>query len=235
MAVDKHKLEKWSYRGDPRPALNAAPACRSIDMANWRINGEYMETCNCAFLCPCIPSNMAARPTEGNCKFAVAMRIDKGEKDGVKLDGTSFIVLAHSPGVMADGNMTIGLIIDDRASDKQIDAISAIATGSAGGPMAALGPLVARMAGIERRPIQFVVDGLKRSVKAGDLVDQACEGLPSATVPGEAIVIDNTAHPVNSRVSLAKATRSSFHAFGIDWNDNTGTRNGHFSPFSWAG
>ena len=70
--------------------------------------------------------------------------------------------------------------------------------------------------------------------QAGELVDQACEGLESAVRPGEAIVIDNVAHPVNSRVSLAKATRSKFHAFGIDWEDTSGTRNGHFAPFDWA-
>jgi len=204
-------------------------------MANWHIDGEYMETCNCALLCPCISSNLTATPTEGDCKFAVAMRVDKGEKDGVKLDGTSFIVVALAPGAMADGNLTVGLIVDDRASDKQVEAISAIATGAAGGPMAALAPLVARIAGVERRPIQFVVNGLNRSVQAGDLIDQACEGLPSVAVPGQAIVIDNVAHPVNTRLSLAKATRSIFHAFGIDWEDKTGTRNGHFAPFSWAG
>ena len=204
-------------------------------MANWHIDGEYMETCNCAFLCPCITSNMVERPTEGDCKFALAMRIDKGDKDGVKLDGTSFIVVALAPGAMANGNLTVGLIVDERASDKQVEAISAIATGSAGGPMAAIAPLVARIAGVERRPIKFEVDGLKRSVRAGDLIDQACEGLESAAVPGQAIVVDNTAHPVNSRLSLAKATRSKFHAFGIDWDDSTGTRNGHFAPFSWSG
>ena len=204
-------------------------------MAHWHIDGEYMETCNCAFLCPCITSNLAGKPTEGDCKFALAMRIDKGEKDGVKLDGTSFIVVAHAPGAMAEGNLTVGLIVDDRASDKQLDAISAIATGAAGGPMAAIGPLVARIAGVERRPIQFEADGLKRSARAGDLIDQACEGLPSAAAPGQAIVIDHTAHPVASRLSLAKATHSRFHAFGIDWDDATGTRNGHFAPFSWAG
>ena len=204
-------------------------------MANWHIDGEYMETCNCAFLCPCITSNMAERPTEGECKFALALRIDRGEKDGVSLDGTSFIVVAHAPGVMAMGNFTVGLIVDDRASDKQVEAISAIATGSAGGPMAAIGPLVGRIAGVERRPIKFEADGLKRSARAGDLVDQACEGLASAAVPGQAIVVDNTAHPVNSRLSLAKATRSVFHAFGINWDDSTGTRNGHFASFSWSG
>jgi hypothetical protein len=204
-------------------------------MATWQIRGEYMETCNCTLLCPCITSNLAAVPTEGDCKAAVTLRIDKGHKDGVQLDGLSFIVMMYAPGAMGAGNMTVGLIIDERASDAQVEAISAIATGAVGGPMAALGPLVGKIAGVERRPIQFDMDGLNRAVRAGDLVDQSCEGIPSVSAPGQAIGVDNTAHPVNSRLSLAKATRSLFNVFGIKWNDSTGTRNGHFAPFAWAG
>jgi len=204
-------------------------------MASWRIEGQYMETCNCTFLCPCITSNLTAQPTDGDCKAAIAMRIDKGEKDGVKLDGLAFVVLLHSPKAMAEGNITVGLIVDDRASDKQAEAIGAIATGAAGGPMAALGPLVGKVAGVEKRPIRFEIDGLKRTVKAGDLIDQACEGVPGPARPGEPIYIDNTCHPVNAKLALAKATRSSYNAFGVTWNDASGTRNGHFAPFAWAG
>ncbi len=200
----------------------------------WRIEGQYMETCNCDFLCPCVASNLTARPTEGDCKAAVAMRIDKGEKDGVKLDGLSFIVMLHSPAAMADGNMTIGLIVDERASEAQAGAIKDIATGAAGGPMAALGPLVGRMAGVERSPISFESAGLRREVKAGKFVDQACEGLPSVVQADEPIHIDNTGHPVARTLALAKATRSRFHVFGMDWEDASGKRNGHFAPFAWA-
>jgi hypothetical protein len=204
-------------------------------MAKWQIQGEYMETCNCTLLCPCIWSNLAAQPTEGDCKAAVTLRIDRGAKDGVTLDGLSFIVMLHSPGAMGNGNIAVGLIVDERATEPQVEAIKAIATGAAGGPMAALAPLVGRIAGIERRPIQFEMKGLDRAVRAGDLIDQACEGLPSATAPGQAIGIDNTAHPVNSRLSLARATRSRFNVFGAHWDDSTGTRNGHFAPFAWSG
>jgi hypothetical protein len=123
-------------------------------MAAWQINGEYMETCNCEMLCPCITSNMAARPTEGDCQAAVAMRIDKGSRDGVALDGLSFVVMLHSPGPMGEANITVGLIIDERATQPRVDAITAIATGAAGGPMAALGPLVGKFAGTERRPVE---------------------------------------------------------------------------------
>jgi hypothetical protein len=201
----------------------------------WKIEGQYMETCSCTYLCPCAESHLTATPTEGDCKFALALRIDKGQKDGVKLDGLSFIVIAHSPKAMALGNITVGLIVDERASDKQVEAIGAIATGAAGGPMAALGPLVGKVAGVEKRAISFNVDGMKYAVKAGDLVDQACEGVAGAVRTNEPLYIDNTAHPVNTRLALAKATRSMFDAFGIKWKDTSGTRNGHFAPFAWQG
>jgi len=202
---------------------------------SWRIEGKYMETCNCQFLCPCVPSHLTATPTEGDCRVAIAMRIDKGEKDGVKLDGLSFIVLLHAPKAMAEGNITVGLIVDDRASEKQAEAIGAIATGSAGGPMAALGPLVGKIAGVEKSPIRFEADGMTYAVKAGDLIDQACEGVAGAVRTHEPLYLDNTGHPVSTRLALAKATRSIFNAFGIKWKDTSGTRNGHFAPFAWQG
>jgi len=201
----------------------------------WRIEGQYMETCNCAYLCPCVPSNLTARPTEGDCKAAIALRIEKGEKDGVRLDGLAFVVLMHSPKAMAEGGITVGLVVDERADAKQVEAIGAIATGEAGGPMAALGPLVRHVAGIERQPIRFEVDGLNFTVTAGELIDQACVGVPGPARPGEPIYLDNTCHPVSAKLGLAKATRSRFRAFGIDWDDASGTRNGHFSRFAWSG
>jgi hypothetical protein len=203
-------------------------------MAGWKIEGDYMETCNCTFLCPCITSNLAAAPTEGDCKAVIAMKINKGEKDGVKLDGLSFMVVLHSPGAMIDGNMKVGLIVDEKANDEQTAAIAAIATGEAGGPMAHLAPLVSEVAGIEKRPIDFSANGMNYSSRAGDLVDQEIDGVPSMADDTKAVSIDNTGHPVNTRLSLAKAVRSTFNAFGIKWTDDTGTRNGHFAPFSWS-
>ena len=200
----------------------------------WQIQGQYMETCNCAFLCPCIVSNLTARPTEGGCKAVMGMLIEKGEKDGVRLDGLGFAVVVSSPGPMADGDLTVGLIVDERADQGQTDAIAAIGSGAVGGPMAVLAPLVGRMAGIEKRPIRFEANGLRIAFKAGELVDQACEGVASMADPAKPIYLDNTAHPANTRLAVAKATRSSFHAFGIDWQDSSGARNGHFAPFSWS-
>lgn len=204
-------------------------------MTDWRIEGEYMETCNCDFLCPCITSNLTALPTEGDCKAAIAMRIDKGRKDDVSLDGVAFVVLMLAPGAMADGNIKVGLIVDEKANEAQTSAITEIATGAAGGPMAALGPLVGEFAGVEKRPITFEIDGLNRAVTAGELIEQSVEGVASGSAEGEPIWLDNTVHPVAARLALAKAPTSHMHAFGIDWDDASGARNGHFARFAWSG
>ena len=52
---------------------------------------------------------------------------------------------------------------------------------------------------------------------------------------GQPIVLDNVSHPASNRLALAKAGHSRIHAFGIDWDNSSGQRNGHFAPFSWAG
>jgi hypothetical protein len=54
----------------------------------------------------------------------------------VQLVGLSFIVMMQRRSAMGTGNMDRGLIIDERAGDAQVEAISAIATGAVGGPMA---------------------------------------------------------------------------------------------------
>jgi hypothetical protein len=199
----------------------------------WQLTGEYFEACNCDLLCPCIWSNLTARPTTGECKVALAFHIDSGRFDGAALDGLNFVVVMHSPGAMADGNMTAGLIVDERASAAQQQALGAIVSGQAGGPLAGLAPLIGNFAGIEVRPIRFEKRGMSYSVTVPGLVDQAIEGLPSAANAAEPIAIDNTAHPVNTRLALAKVGRAHLHAFGVDWDDTTGRANGHFAPFAW--
>jgi hypothetical protein len=199
----------------------------------WQISGQYMETCNCAFLCPCIVTNLQGRPTEGDCKAALAMHIEKGNKDGVSLDGVDFIAMLQSSGPMGAGNMTVGLVIDSGASDAQVEAITAIASGAAGGPMAMMAPLVGKFAGVERASVSITSQGEKWSARAGDLVDQSCEGV--LNMEGRPVMLDDASHPVSSRIALARAARSLFNVFGIQWRDESGTRNGHYAPFSWTG
>jgi len=206
-------------------------------MANpaWTARGDYFETCGCDYLCPCLSSNLAAPPSKGDCVFAFAFRVDQGRYGTVPLDGLCFAVAGIAPGPMIQGNWRVGLIVDERADADQEQAIAAIATGAAGGPMATLGPLISSFLGTQKKPIRFEKSGLRRAVVIPGVLDQAVEGVPSMGNPDEPLVIDNSMHPVNPRVALARATKSVISAFGLSLNDSTGRNNGHFAPFSWQG
>jgi len=199
----------------------------------WQIAGDYFETCSCDYVCPCVPTNLAGKPTKEWCNFAMVFHIEKGHSDAVQLDGLTFAVIGHSPEIMGKGNWSVGLIIDERASAEQKGAITTIASGQAGGPPAILSGVVGKLLGVESRPIQYQKDGLRRAVSIPKLLEQSCEGVPSVANSSEPLYIENTMHPANSRLALAKATASHLHAFGLNWDDTSGNNNGHFAPFNW--
>ena len=200
----------------------------------WKVNGQYYETCNCDFICPCVPGQMAVSPTKGSCSFVMAFQIARGSYGDVRLDGLGFIVLGYTPEEMGKGNWSVGLIADERASAEQRDAITAIASGAAGGPMAALSGLIGKFVGVESAPIQFHQNGAKWSVRAAGLVEMAAEAAmginPSAKEP---LYLENTGHPAADRFALAHAAKSHVHALGLAWDDATGKNNGQYAPFSW--
>ena len=199
----------------------------------WQISGEYFEACSCDSVCPCPTSGLTARPTKGHCDAGLLFRVDRGQYGNTRLDGLSFAVLLHTPGAMADGNWTVGVVLDERATAEQREALTMIASGQAGGPMATVGPLVGTFAGAEVKPIRLESDGMRRSALIPGVLDIAVAGIAGAN-PDEPIYFDNVAHPAASRLALAKATRSHLHAFGIDWDEESGRNNGHFAPFSWS-
>ena len=202
---------------------------------SWKASGQYYETCSCDYVCPCILQQMAVEPSKGTCTFAMSFQIEKGSFGSESLDGLGFIVLGFTPEAMGKGNWSVGVIVDDRATPAQRDAITAIASGSAGGPMAGVGPLVAKFLGVESAPIKFERSGLKWSVTAGNLVDMAAEAAmginPEAIEP---LHLDSTGHPANDRFTLAHALKSHVDALGLTWNDTSGKNNGQYAPFNWS-
>ena len=201
----------------------------------WKVAGQYYETCSCDFVCPCIITQLQARPSKGSCTFVMSFKIDKGVFGDISLDGLGFVVVGFTPEEMGKGNWTAGVIVDDRASAEQRDALVAIASGGAGGPVAALSGMITNFAGVESAPIRFERDGVKWSVNASSFLSMSAEpamGLdPSATEP---LQLANTGHPANSRFSLAHARESRVSAFGLSWTDTSGRNNGQYAPFNWA-
>src|SRR5436305_9874900 len=104
---------------------------------------------------------------------------------------------------MGKGNWSVGLVTDARATAEQREAITAIASGGAGGPMAALSGLIGKFLGVESAPIVFERGKLAWSVKASNLIEMAAQAAmgidPNATEP---LYLDNTGHPAANRVAL---------------------------------
>lgn len=94
--------------------------------SDWRLEGEWMKNCNCAFGCPC---DFNAPPTQGYCKGLVAMRVAKGHFEGTRLDGLCFAITVDFPGALHEGNGTIQPIIDERATPEQRQALFDIFSG----------------------------------------------------------------------------------------------------------
>lgn len=196
----------------------------------WSMKGEYLESCNCTGACPCV---YLAAPTEGNCTALVGWHIESGEFGDTALDGLNIVVALNSPGPMAEGNWKVVLYLDQRADERQREALGTIFGGQAGGHPAVLASLIGEVLGVEPMPIRFEIEKGKRQLTLGESAGTeitAIEGQnghevtirnhPLAVAPGETLVV-------------AKSGSLRHQAHGI--NLALSERAASYSPFAYAG
>jgi hypothetical protein len=196
----------------------------------WTLQGTYFETCSCEVVCPCTAS-LALGADYDRCRVTLVFRVADGDVDGTDVSGLTVAAVADTPKVMTDGNWRLGVYIDAAASDDQAAKLGAVFGGQRGGPMEALGPLIGENLGVERAAIEVTEDGLRHSVKIGDAIDFEIEDVVSFGVEsGQPARLTGIFHPAGSELTIAKATRSSIDAFGIEYEG----KSAFSSPFSWA-
>lgn len=201
----------------------------------WSIRGEYMESCNCDYLCPCIYTNPQGRATHEHCYSLQVYRIDEGKCGELPLAGLKFALVIRSGRVMSEGGWAFACVVDDAADAAQRKTLAAIASGEAGGrPGLIRDNLVSDFRGVEFRPIVFEAEGLKRRTDIEGVLAYEIEGVASRNGSGEPFYIDNTAHPANRRLALARSKQTHIHAFGLDLDITGAGNNGHYAPFSWS-
>ena len=201
----------------------------------WSLRGEYMESCNCDYLCPCIYTNPQEGATHDHCTAVMVFRIDEGNSGGTKLDGLKFALVIRSGRVMADGNWIFAGVVDDSASEAQRTALAAIVGGEAGGPPGMIRQnLVSDFRGVEFKPIDIRIDAHKRAVSIPDVLAFEIEGVLSRNRSGEPLYIDNTGHPASRRLALARAKETRVKGFGLALEVVGKGNNGHYAPFAWA-
>jgi hypothetical protein len=196
----------------------------------WRIEGEYFESCNCDLLCPCLLSHAQARPTQGHCDVVLATHIASGDYGNVDLSGLNAVQALTTPAEMSKGNGTLAVYVDSRANEAQRAALESIFTGDAGGPPSLMSAMVTTRLPTRSAEIDFNSDGRKFTVSIPGITQVTIEGVTGAH--DQVVWLENVGHPFSRRLAAAKGAQSRFKDHSLNF-DNSG-RNGHFSAINWS-
>lgn len=198
-------------------------------MSDWQLKGTVLVACNCDYGCPC---NFNAPPSRGDCEGGWVWHIDEGTYGDVQLDGLALAVFADWPGAIHEGNGKAVVYYDERADERQREALEALGRGTAGGPW---GIFINTYELLGTHPVSFdiEVNGEQSRFRIGDAAELQMEPIRNP-VSGD---------PVQAAVVLPKglvfnegwcATSTVFRVNDGVAYDHSG-KNAEYAPFEYAG
>lgn len=185
-----------------------------MSAVTWTIKGQEFVNCNCSYGCPC---QFSALPTHGFCQAVGGFQILEGHHGDVRLDGLSFVGIFRWPGPIHQGKGEGCVVVDERATPEQRNAILRIVTGQDTEPGATIFQVFS--ATFEKlhepifAPIHFEVDVDGRRAKL--------------TVPG---ITDGRGEPIKNpvtgaehraRIDLPNGFEYSLAEIGRGWSRTT--------------
>ena len=105
------------------------------DHLPWDLSGTYLESCNCEAICPCrrIGGRQGGRSTYGVCLGTLSWAIASGRAGETDLSGLN-VVLANRYDDDEEGSpWSFWLYLDERADERQREALTEIYLGNLGG------------------------------------------------------------------------------------------------------
>ena len=121
----------------------------------WELHGTALGNCNCDWGCPC---QFNSPSTHGHCQFASGGHIEKGLFNDISLDDLNWAIIAAFPGEIAEGNGREQVIIDERASPEQREALKKILYGESTEPGATHFNIYASMCTELLEPLYLPID-----------------------------------------------------------------------------
>jgi hypothetical protein len=182
----------------------------------YSLRGSLLEVCSCGVMCPCW---IGEDPDGGECYAIISYHFDTGEIDALDVSGLTLVIVAHIPGNILAGNWEVVVLVDDRATEEQRDAVLAAFTGQLGGPLTDVYQLIGQVKGVESVPIRHtVVDGAGMLEIPG-VLDADME--PYRGPDGSVTTVQNSIFSTvpGSPAWIAKASRNrvSLPKYGMSW------------------
>lgn len=204
----------------------------------WHVVGDWFDVCKCSIPCPC---TFAQAPSYGDCDGVLAYHIREGHYGDVRLDGLNLLGVGHFVGNIWGGETkaAMGFFIDERANERQREALQLIWGGKAGGFPAIFSELIGEMRGIEFAPIRIAVaDDLSqwRAEVPGRVLATAEALTGPMTPPGKRVQTLNAPGSEMGPGTVStwgRATADTVEAFGFKW-EWAGRSSKHI-PFDWSG
>jgi Protein of unknown function (DUF1326) len=105
-------------------------------MTDWRVQGSYLEACNCEAICPCrrVGGVAVGRSTYGVCFGILSWLIETGHAADLDLSGLATALVFWYDDDEPGSPWRFVVHVDERARDEQHEQLAAIFTGRAGGP-----------------------------------------------------------------------------------------------------
>jgi hypothetical protein len=198
--------------------------------SSWKLEGDYFEGCNCDVTCPCI---FKGDPDEGNFNLTDAWQ--NGNYDKINVDGLNVAALFHTPGNMLTGpKWKVALYIDERATKEQSDSLTKIFGGQAGGFFHLVATnFIGEVLGVKSVPIEFGIDGKRRSLHIKDSMELGIEGVIGGDENQESRIVNQSFSAVpGSDLVIARTTKYRYDDHGMKW-DNSG-KNGFYCKFRYS-
>ena len=193
---------------------------------HWHVSGQYLESCNCAAICPCrmVADVAGGRSTYGECFGLLSWHIADGSFAGVDLSGLNVALACRYHDDEPASPWTIVFYVDAVGDREQRAALEAIYLGRAGGERILRLPWVRKpsfVVDVRAAEIEFDGEQLRVGERARILATRPVEeqddvrcGIPGYEETGRELYADVLAvhdDPFDYELTGNCAYRSVFH------------------------
>ena len=199
------------------------------DKMAYYLKGVFLGGCSCDWGCPC---NFEAPPTQGFCEGGGIWQIEHGHHGEVALDGLRIGGFAHSPAALHLGNVTLLVLVDERADARQRAAIAAMFPTTP--PFSIFYSLTSTFLGFHYVPMEVEVAGIRSRVTIPGTLEFALAPILNPVTGEEEPATLLKPKGFTSQVQELCATAVlRFSKEGLAY-DHSG-KYGEFSPFEYKG